>query len=138
MTSATSIACVACRLVNLSGVRLRYWAEGPARRSQVHVLGEWEESELLVEPVEQSVVLADTQQQARAENLVYLHFTGKGSCVWHASSTVPLLVAAINCMYPRSSIPSCSLHDCQQLEQSLCATTHLAVSREAAGTVESW
>ena len=46
-------------------MRLRYWAEGPGGRSQVHMLGEWEESELLVEPVEQSVVLADTQQQAR-------------------------------------------------------------------------
>ena len=53
-------------------MRLRYWAEGPAGHSQVHVLGEWEEGELLVEPVEQSVVLADMQQQARAATPVLL------------------------------------------------------------------
>lgn len=52
--------------MNRAGVRLRYWADGPAGRSEVHVLGAWEEGELLVEPVERSVVLADTQQQARA------------------------------------------------------------------------
>lgn len=75
--SAKSSACIACRLVNLSGMRLRYWAAG---RSQVHVLGEWEESELLVEPVEQSVVLADTQQQARAANNTHLNLKGKRLC----------------------------------------------------------
>lgn len=58
-------------------MRLRYWAEGPAGRSQVHVLGQWEESELLVEPVEQSVVLANTQQQARAANPAHLHIKDK-------------------------------------------------------------
>lgn len=61
--------------MNLAGVRLRYWAEGPGGRSPVHMLGEWEESELLVEPVEQFVVLADTQQQARAANP--LHFASE-------------------------------------------------------------
>ncbi len=53
------------RLVNRAGVRLRYWADGPEGRSAVHVLGAWEDGELLVEPVEGAVVLADTQQQAR-------------------------------------------------------------------------
>ena len=67
--------------MNLSGVRLPYWAEGPAGRSQAHVLGEWEESELLVEPVEQSVILADTQQQARAANPAHLEFRNKVRCL---------------------------------------------------------
>ncbi len=31
----------------------------------MHVLGAWEDGELLVEPVERAVVIADTQQQAR-------------------------------------------------------------------------
>ena len=57
------------RLVNKSGLRLSYWAAGPdsghGGHGGVHVLNAWEESPLLVEPVERAVILADTQQQVR-------------------------------------------------------------------------
>lgn len=50
--------------MNRSGLRLLYWAATPAGKSTVHVLKAWEESPLLVEPVQGNVVLAETQQQA--------------------------------------------------------------------------
>jgi hypothetical protein len=55
--------CTGLRLVNKSGLRLSYWAAGPGGGGGVHTLNAWEESPLLVEPVERAVVLADTQQQ---------------------------------------------------------------------------
>ena len=52
-----------CRLVNRSGLRLSYWTRSADGNSTVHVLDTWEESPLLVDPVEHNIVLAETQQQ---------------------------------------------------------------------------
>lgn len=51
------------RLVNRSGLRLAYWVRSSTGNSTVHALNAWEESPLLVEPVQRNIVLAETQQQ---------------------------------------------------------------------------
>ncbi|KAK9808775.1 hypothetical protein WJX72_003363 [[Myrmecia] bisecta] len=58
------------RLVNKSGLRLSYWADlagqGPG---STHALNPWEESPLLVEPAEKTVILPDSQQQVLARTI---------------------------------------------------------------------
>ena len=58
--------CRDCRLVNKSGLRLSYWVDGPAGRSEAFSVNSWEEGPLHVEPVEKTVVLPDTQLQVKA------------------------------------------------------------------------
>lgn len=52
-----------CRLVNKSGLRLTYWTLSESSQGTAYALNAWEESPLMVEPVEKPVILADTQQQ---------------------------------------------------------------------------
>ena len=49
--------------MNKSGLRLSYWVDGPAGRSEAFSVNSWEEGPLHVEPVEKTVVLTDTQLQ---------------------------------------------------------------------------
>lgn len=61
---------VLCRLVNRSGLRLSYWADSgegaePAEPGSSYTLNAWEESPLMVEPLEKTVILPDAQQQVR-------------------------------------------------------------------------
>lgn len=51
------------RLVNRSGLRLTYWADNGSGAVNSISLNAWEESPLLVEPVEKTVLLPDSQQQ---------------------------------------------------------------------------
>ena len=56
-----------CRLVNRSGLRLSYWTDDVGEDGEVgcaYTLNAWEESPLLVDPVERTVIIPDTQQQA--------------------------------------------------------------------------
>lgn len=53
----------ACRLVNKSGLRLTYWSESDTGQGTAYALNAWEESPLMVEPVQKAIILADTQQQ---------------------------------------------------------------------------
>ncbi len=57
--------CDMFRLVNRSGLRLAYWARSSTGNSTVYALNAWEETPLLVEPVQRNIVLAETQQQVR-------------------------------------------------------------------------
>ena len=55
------------RLVNRSGLRLSYWTDDVSEDSELgcaYTLNAWEESPLLVDPVEKTVIIPDTQQQA--------------------------------------------------------------------------
>lgn len=55
-----------CRLVNRSGLRLSYWTDEAGQDGEVgcaYALNAWEESPLLVDPVERTVIIPDTQQQ---------------------------------------------------------------------------
>lgn len=55
------------RLVNRSGLRLSYWTDDVGEDGEVgcaYTLNAWEESPLLVDPVERTVIIPDTQQQA--------------------------------------------------------------------------
>ena len=55
------------RLVNRSGLRLSYWTDDASEDGEVgcaYTLNAWEESPLLVDPVERTVIIPDTQQQA--------------------------------------------------------------------------
>lgn len=54
------------RLVNRSGLRLSYWTDDAGEDGEVgcaYTLNAWEESPLLVDPVERTVIIPDTQQQ---------------------------------------------------------------------------
>lgn len=56
----------ACRLVNRSGLRLSYWTDETGQDGDMgcaYALNAWEESPLLVDPVERTVIIPDTQQQ---------------------------------------------------------------------------
>jgi hypothetical protein len=58
-----------CRLVNRSGLRLSYWVETEAGQSDSFSLPSWEETPLMVEPVEKSVLMADSQQHVPARTI---------------------------------------------------------------------
>ena len=78
-----------CRLVNRSGLRLSYWADSdegaePAEAGSSYTLNAWEESPLMVEPLEKTVILPDAQQQ------VGHNATGRGPII-----AVWLLVEAV-------------------------------------------
>ncbi|KAL3144165.1 hypothetical protein ABBQ32_003949 [Trebouxia sp. C0010 RCD-2024] len=54
------------RLVNRSGLRLSYWTDDAGEDEEAgcaYSLNAWEESPLLVDPVEKTVIIPDTQQQ---------------------------------------------------------------------------
>ena len=58
-----------CRLVNRSGLRLSYWTDDVGEDGEMgcaYTLNAWEESPLLVDPVERTVIIPDTQQQVTA------------------------------------------------------------------------
>ena len=60
-------ATICCRLVNRSGLRLSYWTDDisdDGEQGCAYTLNSWEESPLLVDPVEKTVIIPDTQQQA--------------------------------------------------------------------------
>ena len=54
-----------CRLVNKSGLRLTYWSVSGSGQGSAYALNAWEESPLMVEPVQKPVILTDTQQQVK-------------------------------------------------------------------------
>ena len=58
--------------MNRSGLRLSYWTDEAGEDGEAgyaYALNAWEESPLLVDPVERTVIIPDTQQQV---DLVYL------------------------------------------------------------------
>ncbi|DBA93880.1 TPA: hypothetical protein ACH3X3_013925 [Trebouxia sp. C0006] len=60
------------RLVNRSGLRLSYWTDDVGEDGEVgcaYTLNAWEESPLLVDPVERTVIIPDTQQQVLARTI---------------------------------------------------------------------
>ena len=61
-----------CRLVNKSGLRLTYWTVSDSGQGSAYVLNAWEESLLMVEPVQKPVILTDTQQQVTSLRLTVL------------------------------------------------------------------
>lgn len=84
------------RLVNKSGLRLSYWVDGPAGRSEAFSVNSWEEGPLHVEPVEKTVVLSDTQLQAQS--------VAAGSCLLpHFSQLCGGLCLAVRAAVPHHS-----------------------------------
>lgn len=61
------------RLVNRSGLRVSYWARSGRAAGQLFSLDPWEEAPLAVTPSRSSVVLPQTQQQARPQPLADAH-----------------------------------------------------------------
>ncbi len=55
-----------CRLVNKCGLRLTYWSASESGQGSAYILNAWEESPLMVQPLEKPVILADTQQQVNS------------------------------------------------------------------------
>ena len=65
-----------CRLVNRSGLRLSYWTDDAGEDGEAgcaYSLNPWEESPLLVDPLEKTVIIPDTQQQVRTVQQLILH-----------------------------------------------------------------
>ena len=77
----------ACRLVNKSGLRLTYWSASDSGQGSAYALNAWEESPLMVEPVQKPVILTDTQQHVRARCLISQCCMYNDTCL--AGSSVP-------------------------------------------------